>query len=317
MAVLKLNEILAANTGEDRDQFELFAREFLTMKGFLILTGPDRGPDAGRDLIVEETRIGVAGVSKIRWLVSCKHKAHSGSSVSPTDEPDLHDRIKTHNCAGFIGFYSTIPSSGLATKFAALKQTCEVLIFDQENIERELLSSKDGLTLARRFLPLSLAGWEKENPKAARIFAEAPSLQCAACQKELLGDAPSGILVFWKTYSSTDAKFKRKTEHLYCCCKGKCDDVLRRKYGTPGLIDSWEDLPDLIIPIAYLRMAVALLNELESGETYSPAAFDKVKDVVLNLFPMISREPSQRDDERIRSLSAIPVFLGGWGYPSE
>ena len=76
MPILDFKEIASSSGGQDRDQFELFAREFLEHLNFRIIEGPDRGPDAGRDLIVEETRTGVGGVTRVRWLVSCKHNAH-------------------------------------------------------------------------------------------------------------------------------------------------------------------------------------------------------------------------------------------------
>jgi hypothetical protein len=48
-------------SGAARDQFELFARDFLELLGMKTIIGPDRGPDAGRDLVMEERRVGVAG----------------------------------------------------------------------------------------------------------------------------------------------------------------------------------------------------------------------------------------------------------------
>ena len=51
MPALDFQEIATAQSGADRDQFELFARDFLEAEGFEIVRGPDRGPDAGRDLI--------------------------------------------------------------------------------------------------------------------------------------------------------------------------------------------------------------------------------------------------------------------------
>jgi HJR/Mrr/RecB family endonuclease len=98
MAVLDFKEIPTAQAGMDRDQFELFAREFLAQEGFMIVAGPDRGSDAGRDMIVAETRTGPGGDTTVRWLVSCKHKAHTGTSVTSVDEPNLRDRIETHEC---------------------------------------------------------------------------------------------------------------------------------------------------------------------------------------------------------------------------
>src|SRR3954452_21958206 len=51
---LDFKEIATAHAGTGRDQFELFARDFLEAEGFEIVRGPDQGPDAGRDLIVRE-----------------------------------------------------------------------------------------------------------------------------------------------------------------------------------------------------------------------------------------------------------------------
>src|SRR5205823_3247505 len=145
--------------------------------------------DAGRDLIVEEVRTGVAGETRVRWLVSCKHKAHSGGSVTPEDEQDIHDRVRTHKCAGFLAFYSTVPSSGLAAKLNASDLSFEVQIFDHEKIEKHLLTPS-GIALAKRFFPASLAAWQKEHPGVAKIFDDEPVLSCWYCKKSLLHPKP-------------------------------------------------------------------------------------------------------------------------------
>lgn len=75
MAVLDFKEIPEAHVANGlQDTFELFAREFLEFMGFKIISIPDRGADGGVDLIVEEHRHGIGGVTIVRWLVSCKHK---------------------------------------------------------------------------------------------------------------------------------------------------------------------------------------------------------------------------------------------------
>ena len=61
MPSLDFTELAIATAGPQRDLFELFARDFLEYAGFRILVGPDRGADAGRDLVVEETRTGPVG----------------------------------------------------------------------------------------------------------------------------------------------------------------------------------------------------------------------------------------------------------------
>lgn len=117
MAILDFKEIPEANKATGiQDTFELFARDFFDYLPYKSIGEPDRGADAGKDILVEETRTGVGGETKIKWLISCKHKAHSGKSVTPSDEGDIRDRVEANDCQGFIGFYSTLPSSGLNRK---------------------------------------------------------------------------------------------------------------------------------------------------------------------------------------------------------
>ncbi|MGN7713716.1 hypothetical protein [Agrobacterium radiobacter] len=153
--MLDFTEIPSAGSGPNRDSFELFAREFLHHLKFQIIKGPNRGADTGADLIVEEQRKGAGGSSTIRWLVSCKHKAKSGKSVSPTDEPNILERLEGHKCHGFMGFYSTIVSTGLASTLDGLKSRCEILVFDAASIERHLAENDAMQTLAKRFFPRS------------------------------------------------------------------------------------------------------------------------------------------------------------------
>lgn len=113
MPVLEFTELREAHIASgEQDSFEMFARDFLDYLGYRIIGNPDRGADGGKDLVVEEKRVGVGGESCVRWLVSCKHKAHSGSSVKPPDEPNIRDRVEANNCKGFLGFYSTLPKLG-------------------------------------------------------------------------------------------------------------------------------------------------------------------------------------------------------------
>ena len=72
MAALDFTEIPSAQNGPDRDRFELFARKFLFAEGFRVVEQPDRGAHGGRDIIVEEDRLGPGGASVVRWLVSCR-----------------------------------------------------------------------------------------------------------------------------------------------------------------------------------------------------------------------------------------------------
>ncbi len=172
MGAIDFKEIPTAQCGPSRDEFELFAEEFLLQEGFRIIEGVDRGADNGRDLIVEEIRTGPGGDSVIRWLVSCKHKAHGGGSVTPSDESNIRDRIDMHKCTGFIAFYSAVPSSGLAANLKALKSRYEVLTYGPAQIEPKLLDRPDFRKLAARYFPTSFNAWI-QNSRAVIVKSSA------------------------------------------------------------------------------------------------------------------------------------------------
>ncbi|MFL9576221.1 restriction endonuclease [Acinetobacter baumannii] len=158
MPVLNFKEIPEAHKATGlQDTFELFARDFLSFLGYKIISAPNRGADGGADLIIEEKRTGIGGETNIRWLVSCKHKAHSGNSVPPKDDENIIDRVAANKCQGFIGFYSTLPSSGLTGILEGVKDRIEYQTYDRERIEKELLHSARGLEICERFFPISIA----------------------------------------------------------------------------------------------------------------------------------------------------------------
>ncbi len=143
MAILDFTEIPQANTGNgDQDTFELFARDFLEIAGFRIIEPPNRGADGKKDMIVEEARHGHEGETKIRWLVSAKHYAHSKKAINDTIEPNVEDRVGANNCNGFIGFYSTLPTNSLMGVLEGLKKhkNIEYSIYDWSRIEGKIIS---------------------------------------------------------------------------------------------------------------------------------------------------------------------------------
>jgi len=125
----------------DPERFEYFAREFLEALGFETLEGPDRGSEEGRDLLVREP--GAITREPTVWLVSCKHKGASGKAVGVADEPDIAGRL-TGRADGFMGFYSTPPSSALTRVLARPGSRIRYYIFDPARIEN-LLTSRESL----------------------------------------------------------------------------------------------------------------------------------------------------------------------------
>ena len=110
-------------------------------------------------MIVEERVVGLSDEYIIRWLVSCKHFAHSGKAVKDSDEINIVERLQQHGCDGFMGVYSTICSTGLNGILNGLKTNGnKVVIYEHEKIEKELLKSDvEGLRICGRYMPKSLA----------------------------------------------------------------------------------------------------------------------------------------------------------------
>lgn len=312
MSALNFKEIPKAHEANgQQDTFELFAREFLSMKGFTVLSSPDRGADAGVDIIVEEHHQGMIGSTKVRWLVSCKHNAHSGNSVSPSVESNIIDRLVTNNCDAFMGFYSTFPSSGLTTNLEGIKSNHKknYYIYDSALIEGELIKSPEGLNLVKRFFPRSYKVWQTENPKPALIFDGLPSLKCQVCDKELLGESKEGIILSW--VSLNEDYSDKKIEFINWVCKGDCDKALVSKMRSvhPKLVDRWEDIPDVAIPEQYLRWMLVIFNKLHGESKYSDEAFKDIKNFMINIFPYISRHLTTSETERMEDLNFLASIL--------
>ncbi|NOQ77594.1 MAG: hypothetical protein GQ475_07405 [Methylococcaceae bacterium] len=317
MPVLNFKEIPEAHKASGlQDTFELFARDFLLFMGYKIIVDPDRGADGGVDLIVDESRTGVGGETNIRWLVSCKHKAFSGNSVSPTDDANIRDRVETHNCDGFIGFYSTLASSGLSTNLEGMKSKFEYQVFDKEKIESQLIHSAKGLEIAERYFPISLSEWKTENPQPAYIFSEKPSLKCKVCKKELLEQDDNGVITLWQRIRKDYEKEPEYFELVFWTCRGHCDDVLSKHIRSKNLnlIDGWEDISDVMMPIIFIKWVMSILNEQRNGVIYSDEAFKNIKDFMLQVFPYVSRHLTEKEKEKVKSLGMIPSYLGGLGY---
>lgn len=159
MAIVDFREIPSAKGGEgDSDTWELFARDFFKALGLEIEVGPGRGADAGRDLVVVEAQSGPIMPRRVRWVVSCKHFAHSGKAVSDRDEPDPIGRVRKFNADGLIGFYSTVPSSTLADTFDRLRREhgMQFRLYDSAAIEDELFRGEGLRPLIGRYFPASL-----------------------------------------------------------------------------------------------------------------------------------------------------------------
>ncbi len=171
---LDFKEIPNSNRGDDT--FEQFCREFLVeVRKYQIFQGPSRGADGGIDIGVLRE---IEGAPQ-RWLVSCKHFSHSNESVGRSDEEDILDRVHEHGCTGFMGLYSTIPSSGLEQKLQRLRENrnLQFEIVDRRLIERELLQTGRGFEVVRRFFSKSMANLAPE------VISVVPTYDVDDCER--------------------------------------------------------------------------------------------------------------------------------------
>lgn len=295
--VIDFREIPQANLADGKqDTFELFARDFLEYLGFSIVSNPDRGADGGKDLIVEETFKGVLGEIKRKHLVSCKHYAFNGRAVGVDDEQNIMDRIVQHNCDGFIGVYSTLPSSGLNDRLNNLGRP--YMAFDYEQIEGDLLKCDEGLLLMKRYFPVSFQKWSDENPEPAKIFNERPSLECDYCHCNLLDKKKDGVFVLLY-----EDNFPLVNADMYIACKGNCDRALKKQYRKNGLMDNgWNDISDLKNPSLWISRLMAFMNGMFYKHDLSETAYEKMKHMFLNTYPYIARNMTKEEQERLSIL---------------
>lgn len=296
---LDFKEIPVANKGGGKqDTFELFARDVLSYLGYRIVEDPDRGADGKRDLIIDEVLQGVNSEHTIRWLVSCKHYAHSGKSVSDTDEINITERLAQHHCHGFMGFYSTLASSGLS---GVLSGQPWHYVFDSQKIESYILRDLEGQRIAARYFPVSFRNYLIENPTPSNVFSELKPLECEFCHKNLLLDTEHGNYILMRKDEGEDANgfpiISKKYHKLAFACKDH-DRQISEKYYHDGYHDEWGDIDDLCNPYIWISKVMAFVNGIQHDQDMTDEAFEQFKGMLLRTYPYICRHLTTKEKER-------------------
>lgn len=311
MGVVDFKEIPSAKGGEvGQDSWQFFARDFFSALRLEVEECPGRGPDWGGDLVVVEKRTGVLAAGHHKWLVSCKHFAHSGKAVYDKDEVNIPGRVRRFGADGFIGFYSTLPSSTLARTLDSLKAEIKVLVYDSALIERTLTNNTGLNEVFRSYLPVSFKRWECEQKAPYEIADSYSPLRCNVCGKDLLTDH-GGIVGFVE--ERTDEGVIRIV-NIYWACYGKCDRILEVRAEKRGLITGWDDISDLAIPLVFMKWLMGHMNNLRAGAPeYTDEAFENLKQFTLGVAQIVVRATSEEQRRRIEDLRSIPSALGGLG----
>jgi hypothetical protein len=285
---------------ENPEAWELFARDFLQKLGFYIESSPDRGPDGGKDILITETLNGKVGQYKFRWLVSCKHNAVSNISVSETEEYNILERVAGFNADGFIGFYSTVASSGLNNRLKQLNEAGRLKdfkVFDHKLVEQYLVGIGFS-TLLMRYFP---EGYKKIKPLNV-VFDKYYPLECEVCGKDLLEsmfvDEMNGVIAF------VEKRDSNRIEDIYIACKGVCDKQKEKSFRSAGFTTSWQGILDLANPTLFIKYLMATLNNMHDGTiSYSDKAFKKEKDFILKMSQKVLIQMNEEDRGRVKRLA--------------
>ncbi|WHH58832.1 restriction endonuclease [Petroclostridium sp. X23] len=124
---------------DDGVEFEQLIRELLLAEGLDVhWTGV--GPDGDKDLIAIESYEGILGSIKRKWVVQCKHNAHSGKSVSK-DDLNIMETCLAVDADGYLLACSTQPTSALIRHFKEIQDNkgLETRYWDSIEIEKRLM----------------------------------------------------------------------------------------------------------------------------------------------------------------------------------
>jgi len=280
--IVDFGEITPGNlTNGKQDDFELFARAFLEEQGCEIIRDVARGADGGVDLVVVEPLKGVSSKVKlgITWLVSVKHKHHSGKSVSPTDELNILERVRSNNCDGFMGFYSTLPSTNLGK----LKDTINEIywkIYDWRSIEKELIKNyhigsvfhtyfKESHTAYVKSLPPELLNREIERSMFDQVSEALAIMKINAYKKKVNWSKPHQISQLLNKLSRFS--YINSLRIVYEVCK-ICDMILQTEESKPIPVNQ------SISQTVYYRITEFLRSDkvIIKGLNYEPIIHDIV-----------------------------------------
>ncbi len=145
----------------DGNDFELLVRELLYNRGLEVYWS-GKGADGGKDLLCIETHNSNFKNTSQRWLVQCKHKAHSGHAVGKDDLDNILDSCAEHDTTGYLLVCSTYPSSSVVKRMEEIQNNRGITthFWDYRVLEKEILKPSNW-SIANMFFPISMrqSGW--------------------------------------------------------------------------------------------------------------------------------------------------------------
>lgn len=147
---------------KDGNDFELLIRELLYNKGLEVYWS-GKGPDGGKDLLCIERYQSCFKEFTRRWLVQCKHNAHSGKAVSSSELGTIENSCGLYNADGYLLVCSTFPSSTAVRMIEEIGNNKKITttFWDCRTLERHLLTPRNW-SIVNMFFPISSKklGWQ-------------------------------------------------------------------------------------------------------------------------------------------------------------
>ena len=147
------------------NDLELLVRELLYNMGLEVYWS-GKGPDCGRDLLCIEKYNSHFKEFSRRWLVQCKHNAHSGNAVGNQElgeQGAVINSCDAFNATGYLLVCTTFPSSTVVQTMERIndQKRISAVFWDAKTLERHLLVPENW-NLVNRFFPRSSKqlGWQ-------------------------------------------------------------------------------------------------------------------------------------------------------------
>lgn len=206
---------------------------------------------------------------------------------------------------GFIGFYSTIASSGLTDTLKRLKNDNKIKdfkIIDGKEIENHLITTGYS-SLLMRYFPNSY-----KNIKPLHLFLDNyDPLYCKYCGKDLLLESfTSNAIANLISVHDKDIN-NNKIIDVYCVCAGECDQTLKSKYESRGYMTSYQRLSNFFIPLEYLSAILTTMNDIyDNLYNYSNDAYKKLKSIYIKLAKKNFRYITEEERNYVKKLRSLP-----------
>lgn len=128
--------------------------------------------------------------------------------------------------------------------------------------------------------------------KKSNVFTNPKDVKCVVCGKNLIDDIDMSLVNIIQNMET------HKIVKVCPCCKGSCDDKIERT-AKENEISGWKDISDFTNPFLYIKHIMSVMNSMHNGNGFdNQAAFEDYKDLVLKMYPYVTRDMEEKENKR-------------------